>query len=91
MWSMRVSLASCRPPGAAAQADAGYLDAAAPYRAAELYAVDDIIDPRQTRQFLISALQGAQRKIQRQLHRKHSIGRRRRHEQEKAQNNQVSR
>ncbi|MGE0682008.1 MAG: acyl-CoA carboxylase subunit beta [Candidatus Binatia bacterium] len=53
---------------------AGYLDAAAPYRAAELYAIDDIIDPRQTRQFLISALQGAQRKIQRQLHRKHSIG-----------------
>lgn len=51
-----------------------FLDAAAPYLAAEMAALDDVIDPRDTRRQLISALEAADAKVAGQLGYKHGIG-----------------
>jgi acetyl-CoA carboxylase carboxyltransferase component len=52
---------------------ARYLDKAAPYTAAKNAYIDDIIDPRDTRRFLIEALQVAGPKRRAQLGRKHPV------------------
>ena len=61
------------PKALAEELQAEYMDKAAPKKAADMYYVDDIIDPRDTRKFLIQSIRTVGPKRLSQLGRKHGV------------------